>query len=255
VHADLSLLGSVVLHLLAAFLAHWGSPHALPMLVASRRALAVGGLVCCFRLFSMMSLSQSLGVLFISCVRMYSDIKRWAVVLGLVCVGFGLTFSGMLSADELAASPTKALATEGAAAGGGECGGEAPTLGEPFLVPFWALHGETLGFEALQLGNGAGIVLWIYFMLSQVVLLNLLVAIMGDTWGEVKESADVEWRFLFVESIEEFFDMPHVPPPFNARLLVRHFGSRLLGRSTRSRSDSGERVRRGIKLSAGDIKK
>ena len=97
--------------------------------------------------------------------------------------------------------------------------------------------------------------LWVYFMVSQVVLVNLLVAIMGDTWSSVKESADVEWRFLFVENIEEFFDMPHVPPPFNARLLFRHFGRKLLGLAQDDRSDSGERVRRGTKLSAGDIKK
>ena len=59
----LSLLFAVFAHLLAGLLAHLHSPHALPTLVASRQALAVGGLVCCFRLFSMMSLNQSLGAL------------------------------------------------------------------------------------------------------------------------------------------------------------------------------------------------
>ena len=57
------------------------------------------------------------------------------------------------------------------------------------------------------------LMLWVYFLLSQVhatgcmchvhvhqvVLLNLLVAIMGDTWQRVKESADEEWKFLLVQ--------------------------------------------------------
>ena len=46
-----------------------------------------------------------------------------------------------------------------------------------------------LGF-ALALGAA--------FCYALVVLLNLLVAIMGDTWQRVKESADEEWKFLMV---------------------------------------------------------
>lgn len=44
----------------------------------------------------------------------------------------------------------------------------------------------------------ASLLLWIYFVLSQVVLLNLLVAIMGDTWQQIRENSDDEWKYLKV---------------------------------------------------------
>ena len=38
-----------------------------------------------------------------------------------------------------------------------------------------------------------------FTLVVQVVLLNLLIAIMGDTWQRVKDTADEEWKFLLVQ--------------------------------------------------------
>ena len=43
----------------------------------------------------------------------------------------------------------------------------------------------------------------VVLFLGKFLLLNLLVAIMGDTWQDVKDQADVEWKFVTVESITE----------------------------------------------------
>ena len=66
-----------------------------------------------------------------------------------------------------------------------------------------------------------GPLLWIYFMISQVVLLNLLVAIMGETWEKIKENADDEWKLLTVNAMQEYFELHHVPPPFNGIHMLR----------------------------------
>ena len=58
--------------------------------------------------------------------------------------------------------------------------------------------------------------------LSQVVLLNLLIAVMSETWSNIKEHEEVEWKLLSVSSIDEFFQLHHVPPPFNCVQLLRH---------------------------------
>ena len=76
---------------------------------------------------------------------------------------------------------------------------------------------------------------------------------MGDTWQRVKDSADEEWKFLLVQDMEEFFDLHHVPPPFNVLILCSrihaHYASD--GRVPLSHYSG----RRGPLLSAADIKK
>ena len=48
----------------------------LQLLWYSRAALALGALVCCTRLFDMLLLNPRLGVLILSCARMYQDVRR-----------------------------------------------------------------------------------------------------------------------------------------------------------------------------------
>ena len=55
-----------------------------------------------------------------------------------------------------------------------------------------------------------------------MVLLNLLIAVMSETWSNIKEHEEVEWKLLSVSSIGEFFELHHVPPPFNCVQLLRH---------------------------------
>ena len=85
-----------------------------------------------------------------------------------------------------------------------------------------------------------------------MVLLNLLIAIMGDTWQSVKESADEKWKFLLVLDMEEFFDLYPVPPPVNALILLRRIHEHLA-----SSGDEGPKAAqpRGPLLTSSDIKK
>ena len=53
----------------------------LQLLWYSRAALALGALVCCTRLFAMLLLNPRLGVLILSCARMYQDVRRLMMIL------------------------------------------------------------------------------------------------------------------------------------------------------------------------------
>ena len=92
--------------------------------------------------------------------------------------------------------------------------------------------------------------LWVYFMLSQIVLLNLLVAIMGDTWQQIRENADDEWKYLKVNAIAEYFELHHIPPPFNAGRLLRALFDGSIGENT---EEPWQRCTR--KRTAADVKK
>ena len=198
----------------------------------SRWVLSFGALACCARLFAMLSLQQDMGVLFLSVCLMMNDIMKFLALLSLAALGFGLCMAGILNSTSMAdvASPWK-----------------------PFLAPFWAIHGHVLGYEEsfLEFPVSLSITFWVYFMLSQVVLLNLLIAIMGDTWQRVKDSADEEWKFLLVQDMEEFFDLHPVPPPFNALILLHRIHNHTTGRASLSHHGG----RRSPLLSASDLKK
>ena len=149
-----------------------------------------------------------------------------------------------------------ASAAAGGAAGGDEAAEAASGAAfaySAFFLPFWGIFGETLDYEATEMaGEPLGLLLWLYFLLSQVVLLNLLIAVMSDTWGSVKEHADEEWKFLSVASIDEFFGLHHVPPPFNCVQLSRDLLPHLLAGRDLPRHDAGGAA---PLLSREDIKK
>lgn len=203
------------------------------------------------------------------------DIKRFLALLGVNMLGFGLCVAGISLSAGIATEPdafdilNKAYADELAAAGAqaaaSSSGREAPLPSalleaeptspwEPFLMPFWAIFGISMGYDEklLTIPRPLSALLWVYFLLSQVVLLNLLVAIMGDTWQRVKESADEEWKFLLVQDMEEFFMLHPVPPPFGALILLRRIHSHLaLG----AHLTDGNDARRSPLLTTSDIKK
>lgn len=105
------------------------------------------------------------------------------------------------------------------------------------------------------------VLLWVYFMLSQCVLINLLTALMSETWERVNEAADDEWKFLYVSNIDEFFGLPPVPPPFNAWLILRHLCLRdrgadpemLAGRRAESISMAEAELRKRSKMAQRDL--
>ena len=137
----------------------------------------------------MFSLEQHMGVLFLSCCFMWTDIRRFLALLGVNMLGFGLCVAGI----SLSAGGALALVPDGAAADGGAVGGDAGGGGaaadggaaalegdsfegaspwESFLLPFWAIFGISLGFDErlLSIPRPLSVLLWVYFLLSQVTL-------------------------------------------------------------------------------------
>ena len=207
--------------------------HAALALSYARTILALGALPAFTRVFAAISLDQKYGVLFLSFVGMFAPIKRFMVLLGMVMLAFSLTFTGLLSAEPRAVDAADAAAAAALDAASAAAAPDSTTT-RSFLLAFWALHGEMFGREVVEMPALVALLLWVYFMLSQVVLLNLLVAIMGDTWQQIRENADNEWKYLKINAIEEFFELHHVPPPFNAGQLVRLLRGHVDGTGRRS---------------------
>ena len=58
--------------------------------------------------------------------------------------------------------------------------------------------------------------LWIFIVVSNILLVNLLIAMMGDTYATIKENSDAEWKIGRLRSVQEAVRQMHpVPPPVN----------------------------------------
>tara|TARA_B100000768_G_scaffold133138_1_gene123899 strand:- start:240 stop:587 length:348 start_codon:yes stop_codon:yes gene_type:complete len=92
------------------------------------------------------------------------------MILGLVMVGFGLAFSGLISANQIATSGQVALAPPAPPSPplAPAASPLAPNI-PMFFLPFWAVFGESIGYEPTEMSGGLGGMLWLYLGLSQVL--------------------------------------------------------------------------------------
>ncbi|XP_072015017.1 transient receptor potential cation channel subfamily M member 5-like [Amphiura filiformis] len=106
--------------------------------------------------------------------------------------------------------------------------------GELFLEDIHATADDspcTLNETAIRLGatpcpqNAAwGIVfLALYMIFSNVLLLNLLIAMFSHTFDKVEEANDVHWKFLRYSLTKEYFNRPFMAPPL---IVLSHIGHR-----------------------------
>jgi len=64
-------------------------------------------------------------------------------------------------------------------------------------------------------GGFAEFLVSVYALIAQIMLVNLLIAMMGDTFNRVQENADKEWMYSRYHLVVEYTHASFHPPPFN----------------------------------------
>jgi hypothetical protein len=85
---------------------------------------------------------------------------------------------------------------------------------EPIWSTFWGLFGndnldsieEYLGFDSYVTNAVAPVMLWFYQLLATIVLVNLLIAQMSNTYETVMQDSKKRWLFARADIIMEFKD-------------------------------------------------
>lgn len=186
--------------------------------------VSVDAVLMCVELFTFMWTNFSFGVVAIIVMEMLVDLSLFLVFAVVLLLGFsaallGLSETARHDADApLADAPLMAAPAADAAAaveldlsaGRGdsaralrmhaaheeEAGGSLPLI----ALPVWAM------FTDLEMGQLTGIplalpLMWLYVLLANVVLVNLLIAMFADTYSRIKKNAEVEYhyqRFLHI---------------------------------------------------------
>ena len=86
-----------------------------------------------------------------------------------------------------------------------------------FFIPWWAMYGEFGEIELVGVNGGVSgsLLVWLYTFLVQIVLVNLLIAMMTDTYQKIQANADNEWKFQRVTIVDEFATAFYLPPPLS----------------------------------------
>ncbi|KAL1519454.1 hypothetical protein AB1Y20_022976 [Prymnesium parvum] len=144
--------------------------------------------------------NRKFGVLSIIMMRLKDDILVFITYAFMFIVAFGTAFVGLMPG--LGDGP---FAVNGA-----------------FYVPFWSMYGEFGDLADVGAAGGwlSTSLLWLYTFAAQIVLVNLLIAMMTETYESVKENADNEWRFQRVSTIDEAASAPAIPPPLSLPILL-----------------------------------
>ncbi|XP_035697725.1 transient receptor potential cation channel subfamily M member-like 2 [Branchiostoma floridae] len=102
-----------------------------------------------------------------------------------------------------------------------------PLLRDVFLIPYWQVYGELFidNADGTILGSPLVTVLQaLYMLLTNVLILNLLIAMFSYTFQKIQDNSEQVWRFNRNEYILEFHDRPWGPPPFIILGLAWRFG-------------------------------
>ena len=184
----------------------------------SQVLLSLNVVPCFLRVLNWMTVWEDLGILSVVLIELLQDVKVFLLIFGLVVIGFASAFVGLMPS-----------------LGSGEGGLSDRTFmsAGPFQAAFWATYGEFGDLEAISLhGSFAGTsLLWIYAFTSQILLVNLLIAMMTETYQKIKKDAKNEYRFQRILIVDEFMgSVFHIPPPISLPILLYHLCGSFLTR-------------------------
>ncbi|KAK2823410.1 hypothetical protein Q7C36_020010 [Tachysurus vachellii] len=224
----------------------WEMSH--PTLVAEA-LFAIANIFSSLRLISLFTANSHLGPLQISLGRMLLDILKFLFIYCLVLLAFANGLNQLYFYYETDASNKT-----------GNCKGircvqqnnAFSTLFETLQSLFWSIFGlislyVTNVDPEHQFTEFVGATMFgTYNIISLVVLLNMLIAMMNNSYQHIADHADIEWKFARTKLWMSYFEEGGtLPPPFNiipspksAWYLIRWIKKHICKRTTAERTET-----------------
>eukprot|EP01049_Picozoa_sp_SAG25_P019068 SAG25_NODE_5806_length_619_cov_1.392308_1_plen_206_part_11 len=139
-------------------------------------------IVVWLRLLGLMLVHSALGPLIQMVVKMQNDLMKFLVLCVVFVLGFGVSISALLFGDQRSSINSLGSAVHATSQG---------------LLGTQDMEQVTTQWEAEA-------VYTVYLVMSQVLLLNLLIAMFSSTYERVKEHETDEWRLARAQIILEY---------------------------------------------------
>lgn len=180
-----------------------------PLLAATARNMYAFLVILVYlRVLQYMRYFKSLGLISIVISGIVDDVGTFAVIQLTLALAFGVAFA------VLQPGPMAAYATY--------------NVLSPMFISFWALFGDFSKETAVLQVNDEQptailmpLLLWIYLFVATIILVNLLIAQLSDTFVRITGEGLQRWQFERCLLVNEFKETkPPLPPPFNVLWLL-----------------------------------
>ncbi|XP_030644286.1 transient receptor potential cation channel, subfamily N, member 1 [Chanos chanos] len=247
---------ALICHLLAVMVQWWPPAH-LHFLFARNVLLAVAMTLGFVQLLEFLTFHHLFGPWAIIIRDLMKDLGRFAVILALFHTAFTMSLSAVCQpvypVANFHGNETVSNVTAEAVAEEGDQ--ELSPLDVSVLL-FFALFGltepeamPTLERSPAAAGVVAHLAFGIYLVVTVIVLINLLIAMMSDTYQRIQAQSDTEWKFGRAVLIRDMSRKSGTPSPFNlftnlffyVKILCKH-GGRICSGGGRDRMGEEEDV-------------
>ncbi|KAL9974194.1 hypothetical protein ACROYT_G011206 [Oculina patagonica] len=194
---------SLLAFIVAAFLRFFDSTYE-----AARIILSLNIIVFIVRSLQIISVNRQLGPKLVMIRKMLEDLKQFVIILLIVIIAYGIALQAVQFPGP---------------------GQYSKSWGEVIRgivdLPYWQMYGELFleeisGQKPQEYAEVHPTAKWLspallagYMLFTNVLLLNLLIAIFSYTFERVQESSDKVWKFQRYELIAEYHGRPLFLPP------------------------------------------
>lgn len=180
-----------------------------PTWEAARVLYCLNFIVFCFRLFRVYFVSGYLGPKLVMIKRMLKDVVMWLCLLIVFVISYGVFRQALFFGNSR--SPYINV------------------IHEIFFKPYWHVYGELFMDQSTEEGklatgekpvHYATHLIWInrllmvcYFLITNILLLNLLIAIFSNVFTEVEANAYKIWKYQYYYLVMEYDNVSVLAPP------------------------------------------
>ncbi|KAG2444473.1 hypothetical protein HXX76_001225 [Chlamydomonas incerta] len=205
------------------------SPDEISLQLWSNDLLSLAVVVAYARLFSMLELSQGFGPLIQMVVLMlFKDVSRFILIAAVVLLGFGVSLNAMFA--------PVCLDRQWQASEDGGDGGDGAMVCVTYTL--WAYNWDKNGvfgamnyLQYMSLGYASAsdleqkrvtgnLFYFVFIICTAIVLLNLFIAMMADTYTRVTAKAETEYRYRKALIMVDYYSREAVFPPLNLLALA-----------------------------------
>ena len=211
------------------------------------------------RILSLIRTSRTLGPLQVSVAQMLFNVTQFFTTFGLIIFSFALAMTELFW--YYGTDPGfSVVCVEGT--NGTNCKNTFTEIGPSLETLFWAIFGylnltDIPNTPQLRFVYWAGLsLLWVYHVVAIIILINTLIAMMAQSFEEISQNSDIEWKFHRTAVWIRFVRRETTrPPPMNLlpnlytiykqlRRLKNWITFSVLGRSN-PRAEREKRIRMG----------
>lgn len=210
---------AIIFVLRVASIVKGGDPYHNRLLAVINYLYGVNTLLLVLRFSSILELNKTVGPLQLALFRMIVDLMIILVQFVFVILAFSVAITMIYTAEMSYLTPAQEVETNRTQVKSFCASGSSSCLFKASTHLVWSVFGltnlETLESHDTWSDTVVGILYVMFLVLTVIMLINMLVALLNNTYSKVETNADVEWKFARAVVADEYRRHHPIVVPFN----------------------------------------